>query len=111
MTALTNLDDILPKEFVQHRKRTYELRQLKKKKDVYWDFLGELMFFGGFEAVKAVLDDYIEIEQAKKLLDSSKKSYYGSIYDHGMAALAGASGARKPSAFSKLMKFYEREME
>jgi hypothetical protein len=105
-----NLDDILPSEFVERRTKEYELEELQKKKTTYWDFLGDLGFYLGFEAVQAVLNDYIEIEQARELLTGAKKAYYGTVYDQGVAALAGARGRYKGSEFDRLMKFYSKEM-
>lgn len=105
-----NLDDILPQDFVERRTQEYELKELQKKKSTYWDFLGDLMFFGGFEAVQAVLNDYIELEQAKELLSGAKKAYYGTVYDQGVAALAGSRGKYKGSEFDRLMKFYSKEI-
>lgn len=105
-----NLDDLLPKEFVEQRKKLFELKELKKQKSTYWDFLGELGFFMGFDAVAAVLNDFLELEQATELLRGAKKAYYSSVYDQGVAALAGARGVHKSAEFGKLMKFYEREM-
>lgn len=105
-----HLDEILPQEFVERRTKEYELKELLKKKASYWDFLGELMFFGGFDAVQAVLNDYIEIQQARELLSGAKKAYYGTVYDSGVAALAGSRGLHKGSEFGRLMKFYEQEM-
>lgn len=105
-----NLDDILPQEFVKKRTQEYELKELQKKKTTYWDFLGDLGFYLGFEAVQAVLNDYIEIEQARALLSGAKRAYYGTVYDQGVAALAGARGRYKGSEFDRLMKFYTKEM-
>lgn len=107
---MRSLDDILPKEFVEHRKKQYELSEIKKKKSVYWDFLGELMYFGGFEAVRAVLDDYIDPIQAKTLLTSARRVHNGVIYDHANASLAGAAGVHKNAYFDKIMAGYKRDM-
>lgn len=107
---MINLDDILPKEFVEQRKKLYLLSEIKKKKSVYWDFLGELMYFGGFDAVKAVLDDYIEPEQAKALLNSARRVHNGVVFDNANAALAGAAGVHKAAYFDKVMGNYKRNM-
>lgn len=108
--AHKKLDDIFPKEFVEQRTKQYELKELEKKKATYWDFLGELMFFGGFEAVSAVLNDFVELDQARELLKGARRAYYGTVYDSGVASLAGARGVYKGTEFSKTMKFYERNM-
>ena len=105
-----NLSDLLPKDFVERRAQEYELKELAKKEKTYWDFLGELGFFVGFEAVKAVLDDYIELGQARELLNGARRAYYGTVYDSAVASLAGARGATKGKEFTQLIKFYEREM-
>ena len=105
-----NLSDILPKDFVERQTKAYELKELAKKEKTYWDFLGELGFFVGFEAVKAVLDDYLELGQARELLNGARRAYYGTVYDSAIASLAGAKGAIKGKAFTDLVKFYEREM-
>ena len=106
----SNLSDILPKDFVERQTQAYELKELAKKEKTYWDFLGELGFFVGFEAVRAVLDDYIELGQARELLNGARRAYYGTVYDSAIASLAGARGATKGKAFTDLVKFYEREM-
>lgn len=107
---MRSLDDLLPKEFVAQRKAKYELSEIKKKKSTYWDFLGELMFFGGYQAVEAVLDDTIEIEQARTLLMGARRAYNGTVYDNAKAALAGAAGVHKGAYFEKLMKYYKEDM-
>lgn len=106
-----SLDDLFPKDFVELRKKEFELKELKKKKTTYWDFLGELGFFMGFEAVSAVLNDYIEIEQARELLKGARRAYYGTVYDSAVASLAGARGVHKGKYFSDTVKFYEKEMQ
>ena len=105
-----NLSDILPKDFVERQTQAYELKELAKKEKTYWDFLGELGFYMGFEAVKAVLDDYIELSQARELLNGARRAYYGTVYDSAVASLAGSRGATKGKEFTNLVKFYEREM-
>ena len=109
MQKIQNLDDILPKEFVEERKRIYELSEIKKKSNRYWDMLGELMYLGGFPAVQAVLDDYITIEQAIELIYATRRAYNTHIYDSGVAAMAGTRGAYKPADFDKIMKRYSKE--
>lgn len=106
-----NLSSLLPKEFVEQRTKEYELKELEQRKATYWDFLGELGFYMGFEAVQAVLNDYIDLPQARELLRGAKKAYYGTVYDSAIASLAGARGVHKTSAFTSLIKFYEREMK
>lgn len=107
---MRSLDDLLPAEFVASRKKKYELAELKEKKSTYWDFLGELMYFGGFEAVKAVLDDYLTPEQARTLLMGARRVHNGVIYDHANAALAGAAGVHKSKYFSQIMATYKKDM-
>lgn len=107
---MKSLDDIFPKEFVEKRERQYELAELKQKETTYWDFLGELMFFGGFDAVRAVLDDYIDAEQARTLLMGARRVHKGVIYDHAHAALAGAAGIHKAAYFDRIMAGYKKDM-
>jgi len=108
--AVKNLDDVLPQEWVEKRTRHYELKEIKKKKSDYWNFLGELMYYGGFQAVQAVLDDYIDIPQAMKLLEGSKRAYYGTVYDSANANLAANAAIHKSSEFDRIIGFYKREM-
>ena len=103
---MANLDDIFPQEFVDARTKKYEVEDLQPSKPTYWDFLGELMFFGDFNAVKAVLDNYITIEQADALLTGSKKAYRMSVYDRAVASLAANVGGND---FTKIMKNYTGE--
>ena len=107
---MRSLDDILPQEFVARRKAKYELTEIAKKKSTYWDFLGELMYFGGFPAVQAVLDDVIELEQARTLLMGARRVHNGVIYDHAKASLAGAAGVHKTAAFNSVMSDYRKDM-
>lgn len=108
---MKNLDDILPKEFVEHRQKQYELAEIKEKKSaVYWDFLGELMYYGGFETVRAFLDDYIDAAQARALLMGARRAHNRVIYDHAQAALAGAAGVHKGVYFDRIMKPYREDM-
>jgi hypothetical protein len=103
--ATKNLNEIFPKEFVEQRTREYEIKELEKKKSTYWEFLGELGFFMGFDAVRAVLDDYIELKQARELLNGARTAYYGTVYDSGVAVLAGSR-----ANFEKTIGFYKRNM-
>lgn len=103
-----DITHLIPKEFLEEREK---LASQTPADSGYWTVLGELMFFGGFDAVRAVLDDYIELEQADALLSGARKAYYGTVYDNGVASLAGARGAQKGSEFERLMKFYRKEIE
>lgn len=108
---MKNLDDIFPKEFVARRKKQYELKEISdKKKASYWDFLGELMFYGGYEAVRAVLNDEIELTQARTLLLGCRRVQNGITYDNANAALAGAAGVHKGSLFDRIMDSYKKDM-
>lgn len=107
---MTSLSEILPAEFVEKRTKEYELKELKKKKATYWDFLGELGFYMGFEGVQAVLNDYLTLEQARELLKGARKAHNGTIYDNAVAALAGARGVHKGSEFERLIKYYRENM-
>ena len=107
---MTSLSEILPAEFVENRTKQYELKELKKKKATYWDFLGELGFYMGFESVQAVLNDYLTLEQARELLKGARKAYNGTVYDNAVAALAGARGVHKGSEFERLTKYYRENM-
>lgn len=107
---MRNLDDIFPAEFVAERQRKYELAELNEKKTTYWDFLGELMYFGSFDAVRAVLDDYLTPEQARTLLAGARRSHNRTIYDNANAALAGAAGVHKSKYFHQIMKTYKEDM-
>lgn len=100
---MKNLDDLFPSEFVESRTKQYEISELKPNKATYWDFLGELLFFGDFNLVKAVLDDYITIEQARELLYGARKAYNSSVYDRAVAGLAANVGGND---FNKIMKSY-----
>lgn len=104
---MQSLDDILPKEFVEQRKALYELSQVKKKKNTYWRFLGELMYLGGFPAVQAVLDDYITIEQANKLLEGARNAQNLNTYDNAIGSMAAARSLYEYSEFDNLMKQYK----
>ena len=104
--VIQSLDDIFPAEFVAERKRIYELQEVEKKSDQYWDMLGELMFYGGFDAVRAVLDDYLTLEQAIELLYSTRKVYNMNIIDIGQASMAGARSVYKGSEFKRIMSEY-----
>lgn len=107
---MKNLSQLLPKEFVEKRNKAYELKELKRKKKTYWDFLGELGFYMGFEAVQAVLNDYLTIDQAVSLLNGAKRAYYATAYDGAVNALAGSRGVYKASEFDRLTKFYRENM-
>lgn len=100
---MASLDELFPKEFVESRNKQYELSELQKESPTYWDFLGELQFFGDFNLVYAVLEDYLTIEQARELLYSTRKAYNSHIYDIAVATLAGNTGG---DSFNKLMKNY-----
>ena len=107
---MKTLSDLFPKEFVEQRLKNYELKELRKKRTTYWDFLGELMYFGDFGAVQAVLSDYIELPQARMLLKGAKRAYYATKYDDAVTSLAGARGVYKGSEFDRLTKFYRDNM-
>lgn len=107
---MPNLDELFPKEFVEKRQKAYELQELKEKKTTYWDFLGEVAFYMGFEAVQAILSDYIELNQARILLNGAKRAYFGTVYDSAIASLAGGRGVHKGSEFNRLIKFYRDNM-
>lgn len=107
---MKNLSQLLPKEFVEKRNKAYELKELKRKKKTYWDFLGELGFYMGFEAVQAVLSDYMELEQASELLKGARRAHNGAVYDYAVASLAGTRGVYKASEFDRLTKFYRDNM-
>lgn len=107
---MKTLSQLLPKEYVEKRNKAYELRELKRKKKTYWDFLGELGFYMGFEAVQAVLSDYIKIEQAVQLLGGARRAYFGTVYDHAVASSAAARGVYKATEFDRLTKFYRDNM-
>lgn len=107
---MSKLSDLLPPEFVERRTKEYDLKELKKKKSTYWDFLGELGEYMGFGAVQAVLSDYIDLEQARELLKSAKKAHNGKVYDYGVAALAGARGVYKGAEFDRVIKYYKDNM-
>lgn len=104
---MQSLDDLLPKEFVESRKALYELSQVKKKDDTYWKFLGELMYLGGFNAVRAVLDDYLTLEQANKLLNGARIAQNLNTYDNAIGSMAAARSVYKASEFESLMKQYK----
>lgn len=104
MARQVNLDDLLPQDFVEKRTKEYESSELKKRKTTYWDFLGELMYFGGFEAVKAVMDDYITLDQAIVLLKGAKRMYNAEKYDEAIVSLAGNAGIHKAQEFNRLTK-------
>lgn len=107
---MTKLSDLLPAEFVERREKEYALKELKKKKATYWDFLGELGFYMGFESVQAVLNDYLTLEQARELLKGARKAYNASVYDNAVASLAGARGVHKGAEFDRLTKYYRENM-
>lgn len=108
---MRSLDDLLPPEFVAERKRRHELKEIKASKETRWDFLGQLMFYGGFDAVKAVLNDYITIEQANVLLDGAERTHNGHVYDYGVASFAAVRGGQKSSEFNKMMAYYIKGMK
>ena len=107
---MAKLSEILPKEFVEKRTKQYELKELKKKRATYWDFLGELGFYMGFEAVQAVLDDYLDLEQARALLNGARRANNAKVYDIAVASLAGARGVHKGSEFDRLTRYYRANM-
>lgn len=107
---MANLSQKLPAEFVEKRTREYQLKELQAKKSTYWDFLGELGFYLGFESVQAVLSDYIELEQARELLKGARKAHNAHIYDIAVASLAASRGVHKGSEFDRLTKYYRDNM-
>ena len=105
---MKSLDDLLPPEFVAQRKQKYEVSELKSNPNTRWDFLGQLMVYGGFDAVQAVLNDFITLEQAHTLLDGAIKTHRGHVYDYGVASFAAVRGGQKASEFNKMMKEYTK---
>jgi hypothetical protein len=74
-----------------------------------WFKLAELGFYFGWEAIQAVLDDVITLNQANLLIDGAIKIHNTHIYDMATATLAGSSS--QAGAFNKLMKPYKDSMK
>ena len=100
-----NLDDVFPKEFVEQRKREYELKN-EKKEPTFWDFLGEIGYYLGYPVIEAILDDTITLEQAAELASGARRMYHKNIYDIGVATQAGVNSAMNGVSFESAMDYY-----
>lgn len=100
---MVKLSDIYPEEYVAQRTAEFEKGQ-SRTSNSFWDILAEMQSYGGFEAVKAVLDNYLTLEQANALLSASRKLYASRMYDTGITALAGNSGKHFNSLMSDFLR-------
>lgn len=70
--------------------------------------VAEFGYYFGFEAIKALLEDYIELEQAQKLIEGARVLEATRTYDMARAGIA--SRANKSKQFQQVMKVYEDRM-
>lgn len=64
--------------------------------------LAEFGLFFGWEGVRAVLEDYITLEQAVVLTHAARRFHASDVYDSAIANLAGNS--HKKEHFTSLMR-------
>lgn len=96
-----SLLDVMSPEAVRKARRSADAREASKPPltSIEWSMLGELGVYYGFQAIQAVLDDYITLHQANKLVMAGRQLYNQQKYDDGVVGLA----VRSPN-FNKLME-------
>lgn len=111
MKKPTNLLDLMTPEDRDKVKLRQELIEAQKAVLISneWMVLSKLGFYYDFDAIKAVLDDYITIPQANMFIDGAERVHARHVYDYAVATLAGTSTTK--GSFGKLMQGYIDKME
>lgn len=106
-----NLLDLMSPQDQQKAKRNAEKREKLKADKITkeWMMLSELGTYYGFDAIRAVLDDYIDIPQANMLVIGGRKMHSSDIYDSSLAHIAGNS--TKMATYKKIMKRFIDDMK
>lgn len=77
--------------------------------DKEWMFIAEFGRYFGYDGVKAILNNEIDLGTATMLLNGARKSYYSDVIDTGIAqysALVASKSKTAGSTFKKGMGHY-----
>lgn len=91
--------------------RSAKLREATKSEVITneWMMLAELGVHFGYEAIQAVLNDVITLQQARMLIEGARKLHSADVYD--IAVAGAAANSQKASAFKKIMKPFADNMK
>jgi hypothetical protein len=75
----------------------------KVELDNEWMFIAEFGYYFGYEGIRAILDNEIDLSTAKYLLDAARKVWFSKAADmaHGSFIAAAAAQSKKPAAAFK----------
>lgn len=116
-----SLDGILPKEFVEARKKEYEPEQDDSALTVYQEdiFEAEFLMKFGFEGYWALHPEKdkskgINLNEMMRLLAASRKVDYKSLYDNAQAsfiAMASSQAKNPGQTFQKVTRTITKSMK